>query len=608
MATSHQQELQDPLQQRTLAPEPVDTGLEDPLADALAEPLGDPLSGSLQLSAAGPPPGGSGGGDPSGFHDTAMSGLSGSGGSLPHLDSIQSSFGHHDVTGVSAHTDGAAKSANLQLKANGFALGDHVALGKSDLFTTAHEAAHTVQQQGGVSLKGNMGQAGDAHEVHADAVASKVVSGESAEGLLDQYTGGAPSTVGAGGAGIQMLQRDGEDLDEDDQTALVEDSAHQLGEVDSIRGMQSTVGGLLDVLVPLPGTKKKIEFKVDVACSPVVSVGLKYGSYVERADDGKLKVKTTVEFGAKATADLWVAEAVIQASVGGYVEAMGSSGAQIMDLVGLAIHQSISAVSSAAAGYVFGEDYAEDVRDEMDDDDFIESGITAGVSGGLSAGVGSEDVAVKAEASAGASGKLGVKHTKAGSEVVASGDASAKLKATVSGKLPGSDWAGTGTIVGVAGAGKSPTGEVSFDLSRQANMAQFTDSLQSGQFQEHLLLWLDGAVSLISGAVGSHLSMDTGGERNVGALLADMATVSVGASVAGSGLLSSVQDKLGTTVGAEMKQALNIKLKWSSGTAKLDMDLSRASKLKVAASIKAAKIEVLIENLMRLVKIPTITF
>ena len=605
MATSHQQELQDPLQQRTLAPEPVDTGLEDPLADALAEPLGDPLSGSLQLAAAGPP--GGGGGDPSGFHDTAMSGLSGSGGGLPHLDSIQSSFGHHDVTGVTAHTDSAAKSANLDLNARGFALGDQVALGKSDLFTTAHEAAHTVQQKGGLSLKGDMGQVGDAHEVHADAVASKVVQGESAEGLLDQYTGGAPSVVGGGGGGVQLLQRDGGDLEED-QTAVVQDTAHQLGEVDSIRGMQSTVGGLLDVLVPMPGQKKKIEFKLDVACSPVVSVGLKFGSYVERTDEGKLKVKTTVEFGAKATADLWVAEAVIQASVGGYVEAMGNSGAQIMDLVGLAIHQSISAVSGAAAGYVFGEDYAEDVRDDMDDQDYIESGITAGVSGGISAGVESEDVAVKGEASAGASGKLGVKHTKAGSEVVASGEAAAKVKASVSGKLPGSDWSGTGTIVGVAGAGKAPTGELSFDLSRQADMAAFTTSLQSGKFEEHLLLWLDGAVALMSGAIGGHLSMDTGGSRNVGKLLGDMASVSVGASVAGSGLLSSVQDKLGATVGAEMKQALNIKLKWSSGTAKLDMDLSRASKLKVAASIKAAKIEVLIENLMRLVKIPTITF
>jgi hypothetical protein len=42
-----------------------------------------------------------------------------------------------------------------------------------------------------VSLKGDVGQEGDAHEQHADAVADAVVAGKSAEPLLDSYDGGS---------------------------------------------------------------------------------------------------------------------------------------------------------------------------------------------------------------------------------------------------------------------------------------------------------------------------------------------------------------------------------------------------------------------------------
>ena len=62
-----------------------------------------------------------------------------------------------------------------------------------------------MQQRGGVQLKGGVGEAGDAYEQHADAVADTVVQGKSAEGLLDQMAGGgASSSAGPGG----VLQRD----------------------------------------------------------------------------------------------------------------------------------------------------------------------------------------------------------------------------------------------------------------------------------------------------------------------------------------------------------------------------------------------------------------
>jgi hypothetical protein len=120
----------------------------------------------------------------------AAQGVQGSGGKLPHLDTIQKSFGRHDVGGVQAHVGGEAEGASRDLGAKAYATGNKVAFGSApDLHTAAHEAAHVVQQRGGVQLKAIDGGAGDPHEQHADAVADAVVAGKSAEGLLDQKGG-----------------------------------------------------------------------------------------------------------------------------------------------------------------------------------------------------------------------------------------------------------------------------------------------------------------------------------------------------------------------------------------------------------------------------------
>jgi len=136
-------------------------------------------------------------------HAAAAHGVSGASGALPHLDAVQASFGKHDVSGVQAHTDADAGEGARAMGAEAFATGNHVAFaGAPDLHTAAHEAAHVVQQRGGVQLKGGVGAVGDAYEQHADAVADRVVQGKSAEDLLDQHAGqqAAGPRIEAGGA------------------------------------------------------------------------------------------------------------------------------------------------------------------------------------------------------------------------------------------------------------------------------------------------------------------------------------------------------------------------------------------------------------------------
>ena len=124
--------------------------------------------------------------DPHAVHLRAREGVASSGATIPHAEAIQASFGHHDISGVRAHVGGAAADAADAIGAHAYATGDDVAFAASpDLRQAAHEAAHVVQQRGGVRLDGGVGQVGDPYEQHADAVADRVVRGESAEALLD---------------------------------------------------------------------------------------------------------------------------------------------------------------------------------------------------------------------------------------------------------------------------------------------------------------------------------------------------------------------------------------------------------------------------------------
>lgn len=121
----------------------------------------------------------------------AAQGISGASGKLSHAEPIIRSLGEDHrstIENISAHTDGAAAQASSELGAQAYATGSHVALSPTaagDLHTEAHEAAHVVQQKHGtVQCKAGVGHEDDIYERHADAIADKVVKGESAASLL----------------------------------------------------------------------------------------------------------------------------------------------------------------------------------------------------------------------------------------------------------------------------------------------------------------------------------------------------------------------------------------------------------------------------------------
>ncbi len=134
-------------------------------------------------------------------HHVANKALRGAGRPLTRLDAIQASFGHHDVTGMREVTGSSARQALTLLQAEGFTANGRMAVSATpDLFTQAHEAAHGVQQAAlgsDLRLKDGVGEADDKYERHADAVAEKVLRGESAQELLDAMAGGMQTPVEA---------------------------------------------------------------------------------------------------------------------------------------------------------------------------------------------------------------------------------------------------------------------------------------------------------------------------------------------------------------------------------------------------------------------------
>jgi hypothetical protein len=142
---------------------------------------------------------GGAGGDEAAVHAAAARGVATTSSALPYADVIQRAFGRHDISVVQAHVGPEAAASAREMGAAAYTTGNHVVLGGStDLYTVAHEAAHVVQQRGGVHLAGGVGHVGDGYERHADTVANAVVQGRSAEGLLSPYAATANERTASG--------------------------------------------------------------------------------------------------------------------------------------------------------------------------------------------------------------------------------------------------------------------------------------------------------------------------------------------------------------------------------------------------------------------------
>jgi diketogulonate reductase-like aldo/keto reductase len=234
-----------------------------------------------------------GGGGESAVHQAAGRGVATPCSSLPHGEAIQKSFGHHDVSGIQAHVGGDAAASAAAMGADAYATGNHVVLGRgTDLFTVAHEAAHVVQQRGGVQCKGGVGEQGDSYERHADEVASLVVRGESAESLLDPFAGASASSAAAPGAAVQRKIGSGDNVifglsgrNKDDIIGAV---AAGYTTFDGADSYANSIHDLAEAIEGKPRANFEVIYKVDVTAAEALdahlrSIAAALGGYIDHA-------------------------------------------------------------------------------------------------------------------------------------------------------------------------------------------------------------------------------------------------------------------------------------------------------------------------------------
>ena len=213
----------------------------------------------VQLHAATAAPGPQAHEDPFALHLIASRGVAGGGAPLPYLAELKPSFGRHAgvLDGATAHVGGDAAEAATQIGAQAFTTGNRIGFSSApDRALAGHEAAHLVQQAGGVQLEGGVGEAGDPYERHADEVGAAFARGESVEALLDEHVGAGD---GRGAAGIQRKE-----TAPGDGSRTLEQTTYQLWkkamQVRQVAGKLEKLGERLLVLgTPLLGEKKYLE-------------------------------------------------------------------------------------------------------------------------------------------------------------------------------------------------------------------------------------------------------------------------------------------------------------------------------------------------------------
>ena len=182
-ATQTRDEARSPCEHPALK-RPGKTPRRPPAIHSLHRALGNrgvvQLLQQLRAALTSPP-------EPTEIVHTALASTRTPGTRYPHGEAIARSFGHHTIAGLQAHLGPAASASAAAIHAEAYALGEHVVFSRPpDLRTAAHEAAHAIQQRAGISLPSRLGRVGDVHERHADAVAERVLTGQSAEPLLDR--------------------------------------------------------------------------------------------------------------------------------------------------------------------------------------------------------------------------------------------------------------------------------------------------------------------------------------------------------------------------------------------------------------------------------------
>lgn len=299
------------------------------------------------------------------------------------------------------------------------------------------------------------------------------------------------------------------DSDLSDREGQVREATENLGEVESLDGgFTQHAGGLVDALLPNEGDKAKLQINVNVpvAAGGAVRASFEFMVQAERDENG---IKGRIQIGGGVTATVRgrvffaTVEAFAQAQVYGYMEALGSGGAQMFDHVLLGIQQRIAGVSSNIADAMFSRQQIEEIVGDMREQDYVESGLGASLSAGLGAAVDGKG----SSANAGVNGSVGTRLAGDGNGGLQRADVS-QITGTLGGSVD--PFAVQGSLQGKWTDSQISEVEGKVEGEAMIDADELNEIVMGGR-------WLSGAIGsvagLLSGGSGMLQNDDHGGSQ-----------------------------------------------------------------------------------------------
>lgn len=298
-------------------------------------------------------------------------------------------------------------------------------------------------------------------------------------------------------------------LDEEEGWKSAESRVRDFGEMDDVQSdLPRVAGGLLDMLMPEPGDKGKLQANVNIPvyggsvgssrvlkATAMITVGGEFVMEGERGDNKEVKLRTQLGFVVmgEASASVFgekVASTVAKLNIGGYVESQGDSGAEAVELMLLSIRKRIEAIEGLADAVMDG-DRQDAVERGMDADDYFESGAYGSASSELEASSENQDYGVSGTLT----GTTGTKYVREGN----------KMRAIDAKSIQASIGMSVGPFAGEIKAthkledGKRVEKEVEFAAKASLDLEKVLGKLVKTDFATSVLTKAGGAIKGLAG-------------------------------------------------------------------------------------------------------------
>jgi hypothetical protein len=376
----------------------------------------------------------------------------------------------------------------------------------------------------------------------------------------------------------QMVQ---EQQSSEQRADTFQDAAKDLGSMEGFNDATSSVGTLIDALVPRDGNTASLSVRFNIPVHPLVKITISLSGWAGRFG-GNVILNSSIGLGARLEGNvkaLWLdLKAYLAVTGTGYIKTMGDSGAEALEFMGLAVREIVAKHSEEIASYMMGETERSNIVSHMSDGEFAEVGVGLNVSAGASIEGGDDDDGFVQGANASAGYMSGIKFTDQNNDGQLEESTTAKASGSIGlnlnlGKFGLSDYSG-GSSMGVnIFYNNDEVSKITTDLA-------FNASIQPQKFGWTFLAGCFSEVVMEMGKIlrnGSEHFSGSAGVR-LGKIADSISRLSVADNVASRLGNQMSEEMLDNSLAFKTKTQFSVKMTWNSdGSASLTFNASKVN-------------------------------